>query len=235
MPSPQLPDSLTVETVRIRSGVSNLEGELAYPDEAAPGAAVMIAGPHPLLGGSMDNNVVRSLGEGLARRGIATLRFNYRGVGGSEGQPIGSTDRLAEFWQTSRLACESDFQTDLRSAADFLRTAISGPMKLALLGYSFGCSLLADPELVAEASALVLVAPTLDTHDYHAFEGIAKPKLVIAPAGDFAANSDHVRRWFDRLIGIRKLLEPDSDGHFFRGHEDWLVAQVTEFLLDQNR
>jgi hypothetical protein len=42
---------------------------------------VVLAGPHPLLGGTLHNNVVRGLGDGPARGGLATLRFNYRGVG----------------------------------------------------------------------------------------------------------------------------------------------------------
>ena len=75
------PDALVVESVRFSAGRYRLEGELAYPEAALPRGALVLAGPHPLLGGNMHNNVVRGLGDGLAQHGLATLRFNYRGVG----------------------------------------------------------------------------------------------------------------------------------------------------------
>jgi alpha/beta superfamily hydrolase len=77
MPVLRSPD-VVVETVRFTAGAHRLEGELVYPEEQRPARAVVLAGPHPLLGGNMHNNVVRALGDGLARLGAATLRFNYR-------------------------------------------------------------------------------------------------------------------------------------------------------------
>ena len=63
------------------------EGVLAQPDDAGtamPG--VVICHPHPLHGGSMDNNVVLSVSFTLAQQGFVALRFNFRGVGNSEGE-----------------------------------------------------------------------------------------------------------------------------------------------------
>ena len=105
MPSPHTPDALVVEAVRFGAGRHRLEGEFVYPENSLPVGAAVIAGPHPLLGGNMHNNVVRCLGDGLSRHGIVTLRFNYRGVGGS--------DDLAAFWHTSRSSVEADYQADL--------------------------------------------------------------------------------------------------------------------------
>ena len=68
MPALQLPDAVVVESVRFSAGPFRLEGELAYPEERRPAGAVVLAGPHPLLGGNMPNNVVRALGEGLVHR-----------------------------------------------------------------------------------------------------------------------------------------------------------------------
>jgi hypothetical protein len=68
--------------VRFASGPLWLEGRL---DQAPGPDAVIITHPHPLYGGEMDNPVVATLAEAYQRLGYATLRFNFRGVGASEG------------------------------------------------------------------------------------------------------------------------------------------------------
>ena len=62
------------------------EGIIALPDGEGPFPGVVMCHPHPLHGGSMDNNVVVAVTFGLADAGIASLRFNYRGVGNSTGE-----------------------------------------------------------------------------------------------------------------------------------------------------
>jgi hypothetical protein len=142
MPSPCAPDALVVESVRFSAGRYRLEGELVYPDAGLPLGAAVFAGPHPLLGGNMHNNVVRGLGDGLVRHGLVTLRFNYRGVGGSEGPAVDPAVYLAQFWETSHVPEEGEHRADLAGAVDFLRAVVGREMPLALIGYSFGCSLL---------------------------------------------------------------------------------------------
>src|SRR5487761_1254167 len=71
--------------VTFPSGELKLEGLLALPDESKPARAAVVCHPHPLYGGSMYNNVVDAVLEGLWEQGFATLRFNFRGVGASEG------------------------------------------------------------------------------------------------------------------------------------------------------
>ena len=142
MPSLVADDNLTTEAVWIASGPYRLEGELTYAAGPAVGA-VAIAGPHPLLGGSMRNNVVRGLADGLARRGVATLRFNYRGVGNSDGPAADVAAHLAEFWATSHVADEPSYRHDFIAAAGFMRNTLGDRIPKALIGYSFGCSLLA--------------------------------------------------------------------------------------------
>jgi alpha/beta superfamily hydrolase len=192
---------------------------------------VLLAGPHPLLGGSMHNNVVRGLGDGLARHGFATLRFNYRGVGGSEGPAGDVAASLAAFWQTSCGPDEPYYQADVNAACAFLRSAAGHDLPLGLVGYSFGCTLLPAALPAGHgAAALVLVAPTVGAHDYAAFEAVDRPKLIVAPEGDFAADAGLLSAWFARLPGRKTLVRPRLDSHFFRGFEDWLVAMTGAFL-----
>ena len=235
MPLPCPPEDLVVETVRFPAGDCRLEGELAYPP-GEPAGMVVLAGPHPLLGGNMHNNVVRGLGDGLARHGLATLRFNYRGVGGSDGPAADVAASLAAFWQTSRAPDEPHYQADLNAACTFLRSTAGHDLPLGLVGYSFGCTLLpAALPAGGGAAVFVLVAPTVGAHDYAGFETVGHPKLVIAPEGDFATDPELLAGWFARLPCRKELVEPRLDSHFFRGHEDWLVATVGAFLESEWR
>ncbi len=234
MPTLCPPEALVRESVWFRAGCYRLEGELAYPEAAAPAGAVVLAGPHPLLGGSMDNNVVRALAEGLARRNRATLRFNYRGVGGSEGRAVDTAAHMARFWQTSHAPDELELHADLAAAVAFLREAVSAT-PLTVVGYSFGCALLPLAQQDDASTPLVLVAPTVGTHAYDAYESVRSPKLVVAPEGDFAADEGKLREWLGRLPAPAEVVRPRLDGHFFRGHEDWLADTVSAFLAVHGR
>ena len=72
--------------VSFRSGRLLLEGAESAPPGTGPFPAVLVCHPHPSFGGSMDNDVVRSVCEALFEKSIMTLRFNFRGVGKSEGR-----------------------------------------------------------------------------------------------------------------------------------------------------
>src|ERR1044071_6569767 len=100
-----------------------LEGELWVPDVAGPVPGVVVAHPHPLRGGSMDSNVVLAVCQGLQAAGIAALRFNFRGVDGSEGE---HGEGIAE-------------AGDVLGALSFLAEQPSiDARRVGLAGYSFG-------------------------------------------------------------------------------------------------
>ena len=224
-------ESLVNEVIRFPADGYRLEGELAYAEDVVPVGVAVVAGPHPLLGGNLHNNVVRALGDGLAGRGVVTLRFNYRGVGGSEGPTEDRNAHFQRFWQTSRTEVEAQYLGDLCGAVACLRGAASASLPLALIGYSFGCTLLpAAARTAGSVTAMVLVAPTLGVHDFTNYEKVAAPKLVVAPEADFATGAADVAGWFERLPDPKRLERPRLDSHFFRGHEDWLVTTIGEFL-----
>src|ERR1041384_4151583 len=97
-----------------------IEAILKEPEGPINRAAV-ICHPHPLFGGTMHNKVVFRTAEAFQHAGFATLRFNFRGVGGSTGKHDDGTGE----------------QQDARAAIDYLVAAYPG-VPLALSGFSFG-------------------------------------------------------------------------------------------------
>ena len=222
-----------VEEIFFSANGIRLHGELAYPENDRVIGAAIIAGPHPLLGGNMHNNVVRGIGDELARRQLVTLRFNYRGVGRSEGRRMDVVGNLAEFWKTSHVPDELDLSQDVQAAIDCVRQAAGPAVPLALIGYSFGCALLPRVRLDVGSPALILLAPTIAKHDYTAYLAVPNPKLVIASEDDFASDAARLQSWFDALTPPKRLIQNRFDNHFFRGHEAWLAETVFAFLRDQ--
>ena len=104
----------------VRAGAETLEARLAVPEGARWG--VVICHPHPLYGGDMDSPVVARMAEACADRGLATLRFNFRGVGASTGR---HDEGRGE-------------QDDLRACLEHLKESLGGDARVAPAGYSFG-------------------------------------------------------------------------------------------------
>jgi alpha/beta superfamily hydrolase len=222
-------DMEVVEEVWFLSGSLRLKGELAYPESISPIGAVVLAGPHPMLGGNLGNNVVRGLATGLAQRGVATLSFNYQGFGRSEGEVSNLASQIEEFWVSSHTSEELSYASNYLAAISAIHDMVGNHLPLALMGYSFGCTLLPKAECNSDVP-LVLIAPTLGNHDYSAFRSIRNALLVVAPEGDFAADSTLVEQWFQSLTASKQLVRGEWDNHFFRGHEDRLAATVFDFL-----
>jgi alpha/beta superfamily hydrolase len=225
---------IVVEDVLFPAGAYSLHGELAYPDSGQATGAVVIAGPHPLLGGNLRNNVVRALGDGLAQLGLLTLRFDYRGVGRSQGPRVDVGRHLAEFWRTSHISGEMDFWQDLQAATEFVRRS-APELPLALVGYSFGCALLPLIQPQEELAALALIAPTVGKHNYHSYLSVRTPLLVVGSEDDFATESEQLKSWVATLSMPRQLVQKPCDNHFFRGHEGWLLETISGFLSDHQR
>lgn len=217
------------EQVRFDGPIGQIEGILSYPEHEEPQKSILIAGPHPMLGGDFDNNVIKELGTRLAEQNALTLRFNYRGVGHSDGEPILSTDNIAEFWARSRINQESGFAEDTAAAGQFL-TDTFGTVS-HVVGYSFGAwlgSRWATETISVES--VTLVAPTISQHDYSHCRQLAQPKLVVASSDDFAVPTDELRKQFGQWRDPKQLAVENIDNHFFRGHEAWLAEAIFAFL-----
>ena len=108
--------------IEISGDAGLLEGRLGN-ETAAQNGAVIALHPHPLCGGSMNNPVVETIVRAAQTCGLATLRFNFRGVGRSQGHDDEGTGE----------------QDDIGSALDFLERSLD-PRTRGLAGYSFGAA-----------------------------------------------------------------------------------------------
>ena len=130
------------ERILIRGAAGDIEVAAHLPREAR--AIAVVAHPHPLFGGTMDNKVVTTLERAFRGRGAGTFRFNFRGVGASSGKHDEGRGETA------------DLLTVVEHAARSL-----GPLPLWLAGFSFGGAVALRASASVDFARLVLVAPAL--------------------------------------------------------------------------
>ncbi len=187
-----------------------LEALLAVP--ATPSVGIVICHPHPLYGGDMDNPVVVRVQEVCAALGLATLRFNFRGVGASGGVHGGGVTE----------------QEDARAALDALAKAM-GVGVLAIAGYSFGSRIAA---LVggrdSRIGGIALIAPPLAMSDFGFLENTGTPTLMVAGTRDQYCPPDHFARFTAARPWINAAAIEGAD-HFFFGKLFPLGEAVTEW------
>lgn len=196
-----------LSTRTIPGPVGGLEAILREPERAA-GAAV-VAHPHPLHGGTMHTKVVHRAAKLLSERfGLAALRFNFRGVGASEGLHDGGRG-------------ETD---DLRAAARWVRAAVpNGPFVLG--GFSFGslCAIRAAAELSPDV--LFLMGVPLDRWSGEDADRVDASRVVWVQGGDDAFAPGDKARAFALARGWDLTVVPGAD-HFFAGRLDEFEASA---------
>ena len=187
-----------------------LEAILMRP-EGAPVAAAVVCHAHPLQGGVMHFKVVFRAAKALQHEGLAALRFNFRGVGRSEGvhdQGRGEQD-------------------DVRSALDQLETRFPG-LPLVLGGFSFGSSMAlrvgAGDERVRALFALGF--PASMVADTSFLDDCRKPRLFVQGDHDSFGSGERIRQLVEALPEPRLLVVVPESDHFFTGHLDALQDAV---------
>lgn len=191
-----------------------LKGIFSLPEGQGPFGLVVVCHPHPLYGGSMDNKVVDAVCRKVGEEGLAWLKFNFRGVGRSEGQLAGGTGE----------------KEDAKAAISFgaNQTKVD-PERIGICGYSFG-SIVAfsvsveDPRIKAVAG----ISPFVQLPDLLA--QYRKPKLLISGTNDEFIDPQTLRQIFQKLPDPKELaIYPEVD-HFWGGQEDAMAERVSRFF-----
>jgi uncharacterized protein len=178
-----------------------LDGRVTVPIGARTG--VVLCHPHPLYGGDMDNPVVVRAAEVCRDVGLATLRFDFRGVGASTGT---FDEGRGE-------------QDDLIAALDRLAAMLPADAAVAAVGYSFGAAVAARAAMRRAMAGVALIAPALAMPALASLGDLATvagPLLIVAGTADPYCPLDALER-LARSLPQATVRTVDGADHFFLG------------------
>ena len=204
--------------ITFKSGDLNLDGVLNLPQEVSGQIpSLLVCHPHPAFGGDMNNSVVMAICRRANLIGVATLRFNFHGVGLSEGQFDGG----------------DQVKLDVKSAMDVLRNWPGLNRKqINICGYSFGAGVIANGiKSYKQANRFVFVAPPVETLRKSDISKNSKPMLFITGQRDKISKPGPLQRLMDEIEGVTVYSEiPDAD-HSLTGYEYEVADRVMGFVI----
>lgn len=194
------------------------QGGRADGAQAGRGLAAVVCHPHPLHEGTMHNKVVTTLMRTYRDLGIDAVRFNFRGVGASQGeydQARGEVD-------------------DLLAVVAWLRSQ-GGHSSLLLAGFSFGSSVVAQATYRSDwpVRHLTLVAPPVERYPYDQAGRFPCPVCLVQGDKDDVVDPESVYRWQKGIESPLTLLRYPEAGHFFHGGLVTLKNDLMERLPAQ--
>lgn len=200
--------------LELRGAAGTLETLLQEREGEHPSVVALLCHPHPLYGGTMHNKVVHRVASTLFARGVAVLRFNFRGVGKSEGVH----DRGRGEMQ------------DALALLDWLRQRHPGAEAWAA-GFSFG-SWVASRAAATEPAVkrLILVAPPVHTQTFDEMRTAPVPKLVIQGTADTVCKPENLDRVFPTWAEPKRLERVEGASHFFDHKLPELSAAIEHVL-----
>lgn len=201
--------------MKLSSAGLTLEAEIAPPQ--TPRAPLLIlAHPHPQMGGTMQNKVIDGLFRRSAERGWGAVRFNFRGVGESGGAFDGG-------------AGETD---DLLGVLRFASVEFDRPEKdFTWIGYSFGAWICAKASATLPAlRRLVLIAPPVATMDFSPLAGVRHAKHVFAAERDEIVPLEATEAWYATLDPPKTLQVIPEATHTFVGQTTELLRRILQTI-----
>jgi uncharacterized protein len=198
----------------LQGPAGNLE-VLATPVDAKnyKSAIAIICHPHPLHGGTMNNKVVSALARTCKELGLHTVRFNFRGVGKSEG---GFGEGVGEV-------------EDLLAVINWVKE-VSPNTELWLAGFSFGGYIAARVATQIPVAQLITVAPQASRFTEAPFQPITVPWVLVQGEQDEIVSPDEVFAWIETLNPQPVVIRMPGAGHFFHGQLLELRRKLEEVL-----
>lgn len=206
-------DPCMEKSLLIEGPCGKLEAQLDCPQDMeleSVRAFAVIAHPHPLYGGAMSNKVVHYLARTMNQLEMPALRFNFRGVGGSEGEyadGVGEVD-------------------DLLAAVAWMRAQFPGA-GLWLAGFSFGSFIALQAAARLQPVQLITVAPPVNIFSIPAPSLASAPWVLVQGGQDEVVPAAEVLQWVGQLDAPPEVLYLEQAGHFFHGR----LNELRERLL----
>ena len=212
-------DDIRVINVDISGPAGLLEGLINAAPGVDPRAIAVLAHPLPTRGGTMHTKAVFHAAKALARIGVAVLRFNFRGVGRSEGA---FSDGPGE-------------QTDFRAALDFMAARYPDVKRLWCGGMSFGSSVaLTVGASDSNVTALIGIACPVNKYDYSPVVAAGKPTFLIHGERDELIPLKEIRKFYATLQEPKELVVIDGADHLFDGKVSEVGDAIEDLLQDFN-
>lgn len=160
----------------------------------------IICHPHPLYSGTLHNKVVHTAHKACNNLNIPAIRFNYRGVGKSEGSYGNSIGEIEDLLAIIHWAKQEYCYT-----------------KLCLIGFSFGSFIAASGATKTKTDLLISIAPAVTNQDYQQLKKITIPWIIIQGLDDEVIDSNTVINYFNSLIPPPIIETFAETSHFFHG------------------
>ena len=201
---------MTEEKIRFLSNDLLIEGLLCIQEGEK---CVVVTHPHSLYGGTMYNQVVETLVEVYQDNAFSTLRFNFRGVGGSEGH---YDEGKGE-------------QEDVRSAVRYMYER--GKRDVDLAGYSFGAWVNAKiNDTHSLCNRIVMISPPVAFLDFSFLSFNPKIRLVVAGGKDDIAPADKITNVINTWNPKAHLEVIEGADHFYTGKIGSLKSTLSRFI-----
>ncbi|MGH8272856.1 MAG: alpha/beta hydrolase [Gammaproteobacteria bacterium] len=195
-----------------------LEAVLEYPRNEPVGAAGTVCHPHPQYRGTMENKVVYTLARAAVEAGAVALRFNFRGVGKSEGRYGEGRGELEDF----------------RAAEHWLEARYPNLARWRL-GFSFGAAIVIAASVGEPCDRLVTVAPPADRLQEYGLSPEAAPQagrwLLVQGDADEVVSPQAALDWARSLASPPESAMFEGVGHYFHGHLTPLRERVRKALV----
>ena len=188
-------------------------------DKTAPIAMVLHPHPHPKFGGTMNNQIIYDLFYMFVERGFTTVRFNFRGVGRSQGEFDHGQGELS----------------DAAAALDWVQGLHPDSRGCWIAGFSFGAwigrqLLMRRPEI----EGFMSIAPQPNIYDFSFLAPCPSSGLIIHGSGDRVSPPEDVQGLVDKLKAQKGILitqnTMEGANHFFTEHQEELLEECGTYL-----
>lgn len=201
-------------TFLLSGPAGQLEVMTTWPENSAqPQGVGIICHPDPRQGGAMHNKVVTTTARAFAHLGLATVRFNFRGIGLSSGEYGHTHGELA----------------DLNALITWTKTVLPN-QPLWLAGFSFGSYISALAAQSASPARLISIAPPVNHYDFTQFTKIRCPWLVIQGDQDEVVEFGEVQAWAQKPPSPLKFIVMPGASHFFHGRLIELREHIEQWV-----
>ena len=209
------PLSSRTQKTNICGPVGNIEALISMPLQKKAKAVAIICHPHPLHHGTMNNKVITTLAKILDKIGLATIRFNFRGVGqsgGKYGDSVGECDDLLAVYSWAKKQKLSE--------------------NYVLAGFSFGSYICCRSAEKISPKVLITVAPAITNQDYENYPNSDCPWWLIQGELDEITEAYEVYKWANSKENPPNIIKISDASHFFHGKLGELEDKLTLDLLN---